>query len=304
MAKSLTAVELRRFLPNRKPDAHKGHFGHVLIVAGSRGMSGAAALAGRAALRAGAGLVTIATPSSMQPVVAGLAAESLTLPLAENNAGGLAPEACAQLQAAHVERAFTVMGIGPGLGTNSDTARAVIAILAGMKLPTVVDADALNNLAGQPPSAVRELLGRRGAPCVFTPHPGEIARLLRAKTSEVQDDRAGAAQRLAESLGVVRLLKGKETVIADGHRVAVNPTGNPGLAKGGTGDVLTGVIAALWAQRLRNEKFETGRGFEAAMLGAYLHGLAADIAVKEKTVYSLLASDVIEALPLAFKKFA
>ena len=304
MVRSVSAAELRRCLPGRKPDAHKGQFGHVLVVAGSRGMSGAAALAGRAALRSGAGLVTIAAPRSVQPIVATIVPEALTLALAETNQGALAPEACSQLQNAHLERGFTVMALGPGLGNQSDTARAVIAVLGGMKLPTVVDADGLNILASQPQSAVRELLSRRGAPCVFTPHPGEAARLLRSKTADIQDDRPAAAQRLAEGLGVVCLLKGQGTIVADGHRTAVNPTGNPGLAKGGTGDVLTGVIAALWAQRLCSEKFETGRGFEAAVLGAYLHGLAADIAIKEKTVYSLLATDVVEALPQAFKKFA
>lgn len=301
MIRRVSLGDIRRWLPARKPDSHKGDFGHVLIVAGSRGMSGAAVLAGRAALRAGAGLVTLAAPESIQAVVSGMLAEAMTLGLPETGAGSVSPEASARLQAAHRERSFAVLALGPGLGTHPDTARAVVAVLGSLRLPAVVDADALNNLAGQPRESVRELLSRRGAPCVFTPHPGELARLLRVEVSEIQADRPASARRLAVDLGVACLLKGHDTAVSDGRREAVNPTGNAGLAKGGTGDALTGVVAALWAQRIGSGA-EAGSGFEAAAMGAYLHGLAADIAVKDKTVYSLLASDVIEALPSALRR--
>lgn len=303
MSKSIPVSELRRWLPARKPDSHKGEFGHVLIVAGSRGMSGAAVLAAKAALRAGAGLVTAAVPQSVQPVVAAMLPEALTLGLAETNTGSVFPDAAFQLKVVHEERKFTVLAIGPGLGTHADTARAVLTILQTIKIPSVVDADALNSLALQSLDSIREFLRRRETPCIFTPHPGEAARLLRLKTSQVQASRLIAARHLAAGFGVSCLLKGHETVVTDGHRVAINPTGNAGLAKGGTGDVLTGIVAGLWAQQLGSGKFDAGTGFEAAALGAYLHGLAADLAVKEKTVYSLLASDVIEALPAAFHKF-
>lgn len=179
-------------------------------------------------------------------------------------------------------------------------------------MPAVVDADALNVLALQPREAVRRLLSRRGAPCVFTPHPGEMARLLRVPTAQVQGDRLAAAQGLSRELGVVSVLKGKETVVSDGSRATINPTGNVGLAKGGTGDVLTGVIAGLWSQLVASSHSASsprggaselgGRGFEAAALGAYLHGLAADIAARQGSLHSLIATDVIEALPSAFRR--
>jgi NAD(P)H-hydrate epimerase len=263
-------------------------------------MSGAAILAARAALRAGAGLVTAAVPESQQPIVAAALPEALTLPLAETAGGGLRAESLGRLLAAHRSRGFTALAIGPGLGAHPETAKAVIGALGCLLIPAVVDADALNVLALQPRDQVRALLDRRSSPCVFTPHPGEAARLLRLKTRQVQEDRRLRAEQLAEAFACVCVLKGSRTVVTDGNSFWTNPTGNPGLAKGGSGDVLTGIISGIWAQRLASGG--SPAALESASLGTYLHGLAADLAVRSKTTRALLASDVIEALPDAFRK--
>lgn len=300
--KDFSLSELRRWLPARRPDSHKGDFGHVLVVAGSRGMTGAAVLAARGALRAGAGLVTVAVPESQQPVVAGHLVEGMTLPLPESPAGIMRADAVAVLVAAHEKRGFTALAIGPGLGSSPDTGRAVLGVLSSLKVPAVLDADALNLLALHPRDAVKTLLAGRGAPAVFTPHPGEMARLLRRRVPEVSADRPEAARALVAELGGVCLLKGRRTVVASEDRLWTNPTGNAGLAKGGTGDLLTGLIAGLWAQRTAASKAGPDSGFEAACLGAYLHGYAADEAVRRWTDRCLLASDVEESLPAAFRK--
>ncbi|MFA5138057.1 MAG: NAD(P)H-hydrate dehydratase [Elusimicrobiota bacterium] len=300
--KPFSFKDLRRWLPSRPPDAHKGAFGHVLVVAGSRGMTGAAVLAARGALRAGCGLATVALPESQQPIAACQLAEAMTLPLPETSSGALRADAVGRLQASHLNRGYTVLALGPGMGTHAETARAVVGLLGSLGIPAVVDADALNLLALQTRSAVRTLLERRGAPFILTPHPGEIGRLLRMDAATVQRDREAAARLLVHEFGGVCVLKGRHTLITDGDRVWFNPTGNPGLAKGGSGDALTGIIAGLWSQRLLADPKGLDNGFEAAALGAYLHGLAADLAEREKTARAMLASDVIEALPGAFKK--
>jgi len=289
-------------LPSRPAGAHKGRFGHVLIVAGSRGMTGAAVLCARAALRAGCGLATVAVPESQQPAVAAQLVEAMTFALPETEAGTLRAEAAGRLQALNKERDFRVLAMGPGLGSHPEVARAVVGILGTLVMPAVLDADALNQLALQPTEELSRLLSRRGAPCVLTPHPGEMARLSRRSIAEIEADREAACSRLARELGAVCLLKGPRTVISDGKTSRVNSTGNAGLAKGGTGDVLTGVIAGLWSQFLADDPGDNG--FSAAALGARLHGLAADIAARDKTTRALVASDVIEALPAAFRALA
>ncbi len=291
---------LLRWLPPRGPEDHKGRFGHVLLLAGSRGMAGAAVLACRSALRAGAGLVTAAVPESQQAAVAGQVPEAMTLGLPETGSGSLRPEAVSRIRGAHLLRSFSVLALGPGLSTHPETARAVVGVLGSLAIPAVIDADALNILSAQPRADVRTLLERRGAPWVFTPHPGELARLLAVETAAILSDRKASARSLVKELGGVCLLKGHRTVVTDGKSLWVNPTGNPGLAKGGSGDALTGIIAGLWAQHAAAGGAEGG--YEAAALGAFLHGLAADMAVKTLGERSLLASDVIEALPQAFLK--
>ncbi len=293
--------QLRRWLPPRPADSHKGRFGHVLLVAGSRGMSGAAVLAGRAALRSGAGLVTIAAPESEQRLIAGQLPEALTLPLPAG-AGALSVGSAAELKRSAGERSYDVLGIGPGLGTRPATARAVLDILRGLPLPAVIDADALNILALAPGGGARKLLGGRKAPCILTPHPGEMARLVHSTPAHVQAARPESAKRLSKAWGCVCVLKGRGTVVAAGERIAVNTTGNPGLAKGGTGDVLTGLIAGLWAQHLAAGRRDGG--FECAVLGAWLHGTAADVAVRRRTAWALSASDVVDAFGEAFRRLS
>lgn len=293
---------LKSFLPARPKDAHKGRFGHLLIVAGSRGMGGAAVLAARAAVRSGAGLVTAAVPGSLQNALVSAVPEALTLGLPETSTGGISAGAAGLLREAHASRTFTALAVGPGLGTHAKTASAVAGLLGSLGVPAVLDADALNLLAAQSRAQVKKLLAGRGAPVVLTPHPGEAARLLRLDAGGVEADREGAAKELARFFSGVCLLKGAGTLVTDGKRLYRNATGNAGLAKGGSGDVLTGLIAGLWTQRLKAGSKDSG--FPAACLGAYLHGLAADLALRETTSRCLTASDVIAALPRAFKKLS
>lgn len=302
--KPLSRAELRQCLVARRPEDHKGVFGHVLVVGGSRGMLGAPILAARAALRSGAGLVTLALPASLQDAAAPAVPEALTLGLPESPAGALRVEAVAKLKAALKEKRFTAMALGPGLSRQPEAFKFVIGVLGSLPLPAVVDADALNALAMQDPDGVRELLRGRGAPCIFTPHPAEMARCLRLSAREVQADRPGCADKLARQWGGVAVLKGQRTVISSGARSVVNMTGSPALAKGGSGDVLTGLTAGLWAQALASGRVVGDVAFKAAALGAHLHGLAGEIAEREKTAFSTTAGDVIDALPSAFAQLA
>lgn len=299
--KTLTRPELRSALVERRAEDHKGVFGHVLIVAGSRGMLGAAVLSARAALRSGAGLVTLALPASLQSAAASQALEALTLGLPENSSGCLRPDAVGRLKAAHKDRGYTVLAIGPGLSTHADTARFVLLALSNLPLPAVIDADALNILAAEEGQGVRQLMRQRREGCIFTPHPGEAARCLGIDRRELKKDREGAAEKLARDWSGVALLKGQGTVISSGSRTVVNTSGGPGLAKGGTGDVLTGLIAGLWAQALASGK--TGDvAFWSAALGAWLHGTAGDITEKDLTPQAMTASDIIDRLPQAFRR--
>jgi ADP-dependent NAD(P)H-hydrate dehydratase len=283
---SVTVVTELPRLPERPADAHKGLFGRVLVVAGSRGMSGAAVLCASAALRGGAGLVYLAVPEDLLPLVAPANPCYLTVPLPGDRAGRLGGSALDPL----VERvrASTVAVLGPGLGQSADLGKVVRAVLERTTVPLVLDADALNLLAGH-----LEWLRAHAGPVVLTPHPGEFARLLGGDTAGVQAQRQGLAARFAVEHGVVLALKGHGTVVTDGQRRYVNTTGNPGMATGGTGDVLAGLIGALLGQGLE--------AFEAAQLGVYLHGLAGDLARDEVGEVSLIASDLLGALPRAFR---
>ena len=284
LARVLTQDGAAAILPARRPDGHKGTFGHVLVVAGSLGMSGAAILCARAALRSGAGLVTVACPSSIQPIVATALPEALTLGLPED-AGHVAPDAMAALEPAL--DAATVLAIGPGLGRSPAAHVLVGVILKRSKVPLVLDADALFALASH-----RDWLKRCAGRSVFTPHPGEMARLVDRPADEVDQDRIETTRAFAREHGVVLLLKGRPTAIGlrDGT-IFLNPTGNTGLAKAGSGDVLTGLIAGMLANG--------GSPEDAAVLGAYVHGAAADLLTGEISERAILATDLIEALPLA-----
>lgn len=272
-------------LPERASDAHKGDFGFALIVGGSRGMSGAVALAGMAALRGGAGLVRLAVPDRCVETVAAFEPSYMTLPLPADPDGRIAPEAFDRI----VEWTdwATVVALGPGLGRSQGLDELVGRLYRELPKPMVVDADALNALATQP-----EVLVEPGGPRVLTPHPGEFARLIEKRLSGEEAERA--AVELAASYGVVVVLKGHRTLTTDGKRWAKNTTGNPGMATGGTGDVLTGLITALACQGLEP--------FEAAQLGVHLHGLSGDCAAAELGEVSLIASDLVEFLPDAFEE--
>jgi ADP-dependent NAD(P)H-hydrate dehydratase len=272
-------------LGRRPADSHKGTFGHVLVVAGSRGMSGAAILCASAAVRGGAGLVTLATP---EPVILPAATANpcyLTIPLPADDHGQITAAAEPLILPAAAKS--TVFACGPGLGQSQGVTRVVIDLLARASKPCVLDADGLNAVARSP-----ELLRRRD-PIVITPHPGEFARLLGISAAAVQADRETQAVRFAGARGVILVLKGHETLVTDGRRLYRNATGNPGMATGGTGDVLTGLIAALIAQKLE--------AFAAAQVGVYLHGLAGDLARDAVGEVCLTATDLLAWLPRAFQ---
>jgi len=265
--------------PNRRDDAHKGDCGRVLIVAGSRGMSGAACLASTAALRGGAGLVIAAIPEGIQSIVAGFEPSYMTAGLPEDEQGRIKSSARSRLT--ELLETQDAVAVGPGLGQSAGLQALVVDLYDTIKLPMVVDADALNLLARQPFLVKRPA----GAPArVLTPHPGEFARLTGLEISAIQQNREQLAIDFARRNNVILVLKGPGTIVTDGARLSVNDTGNSGLATGGTGDVLTGVIAALLAQL---------PAFEAARLGVYVHGLAADLAAEERSKPGMIASDLL-----------
>ena len=273
-------------LPRRSADTHKGDYGKILVVAGSRGMVGAALLAAEAAYRGGAGLVTIGTPDSLVHAVSGRQTCAVVVGLPDQ-AGTLGPGAADEV-ATLLEKS-DVLAMGPGLGAGSFTVEEVRQVVRTSPRPMVLDADALNAFADHP-----DLLGRGGSARVLTPHVVELARLTGLTPEAIRKDRRGTAGEAARRfLGVV-VLKGHRTVITDGRRTAINATGNPGMATGGSGDVLTGLIAALLGQGLET--------FDAARLGAHLHGLAGDLAASKIGQVSLMATDLLAYLPSAIRK--
>ena len=283
----LTPEQLRDVVEPRAADSHKGDFGRVTIVAGSRGKTGAAHLAGMAALRSGAGLVTIATPTSSLPIVASMAPELMTEPLAESVEGMVAARAIDRL----LELEHDVIACGPGLGRGPGVTEFVRALLDRATVPLVLDADAITVLADDP----GRLVGREERDVIITPHPGEMARLIGSSVDEVQANRIDVATDFATTHRVYVVLKGHRTIIAtpDGH-VFINPTGNAGMATGGTGDVLTGMIAAWLAQLLDAEA--------ACRLAVFLHGAAGDLAEAEEGQVAMIATDVIACLGEALNR--
>lgn len=271
-------------LPVRAAESHKGDFGRAVLIGGALGMSGAITLAGLAALRSGSGLVRLAVPKGILPIVAIAEPSFMTLPLDEDADGRIAHAAGRQLSA---ELPWaTAAAIGPGLGLTSELKRLVQEVYASTRCPLVVDADGLNALAtcGHPLSAPP-------APRILTPHPGEFSRLTGLSIADVQADRVGHAGEFAARHQVIVILKGQGSVITDGERFAINPTGNPGMARGGSGDVLTGVVTALLAQGLAP--------FAAARTAAFLHGHAGDLAAAALGPVGMVASDLIRFIPPA-----
>jgi NAD(P)H-hydrate epimerase len=284
----LDAGDVAPHFPPRERAAHKGTYGHLLVVAGSVGKTGAAALAAEAALRSGVGLVTVATPASQQPIVAAHLLEAMTAPLPEGAPGFVGAAAAAPL--VELIAARDAVAIGPGLGVAPDVQELVRRIVVEARVPVVIDADAITALTGH-----LEVLRKAAAPRVLTPHPGELARMLGTTVPEIQRRRIEVARELATSHRVHLVLKGAVSVVAapDGT-VLLNPTGNPGMASGGTGDVLTGITGAMCARGLAPG--------DALASAVYLHGLAGDVAAERMGEESLIARDVIAALPEAFRR--
>jgi ADP-dependent NAD(P)H-hydrate dehydratase / NAD(P)H-hydrate epimerase len=273
-------------LPKRPADGHKGTFGHALLIAGSRGFSGAAKLCADGALRSGAGLVTVATPVSQQPIVAAGLLEAMSIVLPETDEQTLSEAAVGPALEAALAR--DAVGLGPGFTQHEATGKFLHAFVSGCTKPLLIDADGLNLLAKN-----IDTLKAREAETIVTPHPGEMARLIDGSTGDVQNDRAGVAEKFARDFGCVVVLKGAGTVIANpSGDVLINTTGNAGMGTGGTGDVLTGLITGLLAQGCAP--------FDAAALGVYVHGLAGDLAADAMTQRGMIAGDVIDCIPDAW----
>jgi hydroxyethylthiazole kinase-like uncharacterized protein yjeF len=287
----ITAHDIAPLIGPRPLAANKGNFGHVLVVGGSVGKAGAAAMAGMAALRTGAGLSTVATPKSVLATVAGFHPEVMTEPLDETDAGSISARALASGALDEWIKGKTVLAVGPGISRNPETSEFVRALVMKSNTPLVLDADGLNAFEGR----ASELNGK-GRTLAITPHPGEMARLAGSTVAAVQRDRINVARAFAREHDLIVVLKGHRTLIAqpDGT-VWVNTTGNPGMATGGTGDILTGMVAGLIAQNREHV-------VEAVIAAVHLHGLAGDVACESMGEHSLIATDLLKALPEAFRR--
>lgn len=275
-------------IPGRRDESHKGDYGKVLVLAGAKGFTGAAYLTSMGALRAGSGLVTCGVPESLNPIMEVKLTEAMTLPLAETSKQSLSREAKADIMA-FMEKC-DVLAMGPGIGTEKGTKDLVKEILLEVEDTIVLDADGINCLDGE----ISVLKQRKGL-TVITPHPGEMGRLLSKSVEDVQSDREGVAKGLAEITGCIVCLKGHKTVVASPTgQVYVNATGNSGMATGGTGDVLTGMIASFIGQGVE--------AYSAAVSAVYIHGLSGDIAAERKSPFCMIASDLLEFLSEAFER--
>jgi ADP-dependent NAD(P)H-hydrate dehydratase / NAD(P)H-hydrate epimerase len=272
----LTRASMRELITPRTPDTHKGDYGRILVVAGSRGKTGAAHLAAVGALRSGAGLVTIATPACCQSTIAAMAPEYMTEPIPET-LDGLDANAVDYV----LDLARDVLAMGPGLGQGRDTRAFIRSLVDRATMPLIIDADGLNAFTDDPD----RLMGREGRDVIITPHPGEMARLVGMSTDEVQASRLEIARNFAVAHHLYVVLKGHRTLIATpDEKVFINPTGNAGMATGGTGDVLTGMIAGWLGQLLDAEA--------ACKLAVYLHGMAGDLAEADEGEVAMTAADV------------
>lgn len=296
-------------IPLRPKYSHKGDYGHVLIVAGSRGKTGAALMAAKACLRSGSGLVTLAVPESLMNIFQGRVTEEMTLPLPDDGSGVLSSKAIDVILNFAAQK-IDVIAIGPGIGVSNDTEKIMNELIQKSTIPMVIDADAINSIA--PPHPPLGKGGQRGgiskgaigllrkakSPIVITPHPGEMARLLSQESEKeikikIEKDRIDTAMSFSKETGTYLVLKGVPTIVTEPEgRAFINTTGNPGMATAGSGDVLTGMIASLLGQSLNP--------VNASLLGVYIHGFAGDMAAKGKGEHSLIATDIIDSLPDAF----
>ncbi len=275
-------------IPVRREDTHKGDYGKVFVIAGSRGMTGAAFLCSQGAIRSGSGLVINGIPESLNAIMETKLTEVMTLPLKETAACSLGLKAKADIL--DFAGKCDVVAIGPGLGRDAETRALIKELIVDIEQPVVLDADGINAFEGE-----LEILRKRPGRTVITPHPGEMARLMGKDAVEIQANRVDIARSVAEVAGVVVCLKGHRTVVASPEGMTyVNETGNSGMASGGTGDVLTGMIASFIGQGVDE--------FSAAVSGVYLHGLAGDIAAEKKGPFGLIASDLLKFMPEAFDR--
>lgn len=285
----ITPCDFATVVAPRPRESNKGNYGHVLVVGGSVGKAGSVAMAGIASLRAGAGLSTVATAKSALPTVAGFHPELMTEPLPETDSGTIATGAGVRIE--ELLKTMTVAAVGPGISRDPHTATLARSLVVNQKVPLVLDADGLNAFEGR----TSELNGR-GRTLVITPHPGEMARLAGCSTADVQKDRLGIARKFATEHELIVVLKGHRTLVVQPNGEAwVNTTGNPGMSTGGTGDILTGMVAGMIAQRPKE-------ALRAVCAAVYLHGLAGDVMLPDVGEHSMVATDLIHGLPAAFRK--
>jgi NAD(P)H-hydrate epimerase len=292
----LIKENIKKLIPERKRYSHKGNYGHILIVAGSKGKTGAALMAAKACLRAGAGLVTIGIPESVAGIIQSRITEEMTLILPDKGNGTLSEKASKSILD-FLDRTADVLAIGPGIGVNANTEKIMRDIMMNSSVPLLIDADGINSL-----SFSKKLLSEVKVPVILTPHPGEMARLLSEKSKvknqktvaakDIEKDRIDIATSFAKQTKTYLVLKGVPTIVADPEgKGFINSTGNPGMSTAGSGDVLTGMIAGFLGQN-KNP-------LNACLIGVYIHGLAGDIAASEKGEISLIATDIIDKIPNA-----
>jgi ADP-dependent NAD(P)H-hydrate dehydratase / NAD(P)H-hydrate epimerase len=285
----ITARDVAPLIGPRPPESNKGNYGHVLVVGGSLGKSGAAAMAGMSSLRTGAGLSTVATPKSVLGTVAGFHPELMTEALSETDAGAISTGALDRIE--ELAKGKTVLAIGPGISRDPQTSALVRTLVARLQLLMVVDADGLNAFEGR-----TDELNGKGRTLVITPHPGEMARLAGCTIADVQKDRLGTARKFAREHELIVVLKGHRTLVVQPEGEAwVNTTGNPGMSTGGTGDILTGMVAGMIAQHPKD-------AFSAVLAAVHLHGLAGDVMCETVGEHSLVATDLLKGLPDAFRR--
>jgi len=290
--KKITAHILKRLIIKRDKDSHKGDYGKVLIIAGSKGMTGAAILAGKSALKAGAGLVTIACPASERFIITAALPEAMTLPLSDKN-GVVSLKAAKEILKWQKIKKYDMALIGPGLSLLKEAPLFAVEVIKKLQMPMIIDADALNALTLKPLSA-------SSLPRIMTPHLGEMKRLLKTDSS----DRKSLALKLFNKTGAIIIMKGDKTLIKSKDDFYENTTGGPALSKGGSGDILAGLIAGLWAQAGKHNGYSDKTAFESSILGVYLHGLCGDLASRKLTERCVLAGELLDYLPAAFRTVA
>lgn len=290
MTEPITLEHAHSLLPPRPGDSHKGTYGYLLVIAGSVGLTGAACLTCEAALRAGVGMVTLGVPQSLNIAMESRLTETMTCPLPETDAQSLSPAAFNEI--ADLSKRMHVLAIGPGLSTHPETRKLVRKVVQEIHLPMVIDADGLNALAGH-----LDVIASRTGPTIICPHPGEFSRLTELTIPEIQRNRPPLAREYADRWRVELIMKGAPSLVATTRGdVYVNTTGNAGMATAGSGDVLTGILAALLCQGLNAP--------DAAVLGTYLHGLAGDAAAEKYTMWGMVAGDIVHCLPDAWRKLS